>query len=97
MMDRIAAQTLAYAALGANLARSRRPWTSVPGALAEVDCGRAGCFVPLRAAVTSWWPIWPSIAVIAILVALAQDGCSHDVNPKTPPTLMREAKQDPLA
>lgn len=72
MMDRIAAQTLAYAALGANLARSRKPWTSVLGALAGVGCGLVGCILPLLAAITSWWPIWPTVAVIAILVALAE-------------------------
>lgn len=51
LMDRMAAQTLAYAVLGANLTRSRKPWTSGLGALAGVGCGLAACTIPLRAAI----------------------------------------------
>lgn len=51
VIDRIATQSVAYAVLGATLARSRKPWASGLGALAGLGCGLMGCIIPLRAAI----------------------------------------------
>ncbi|MGL5406280.1 MAG: DUF5808 domain-containing protein [Propionibacteriaceae bacterium] len=52
ILDRIAVQSLGYVAVGAELTRSRRSWTSGLGALIGLGCGLANFVIPLRAAVS---------------------------------------------
>lgn len=52
IVDRIAAQSLGYVAVSADLTRSRRSWTSGLGALIGLGCGLANFVIPLRTAVS---------------------------------------------